>query len=175
MHSYSYFITEIYYLHCQFYHIPTRMVILKWHAFSAETTVILIEASQVVPFKPIQTVQLIHVNNTMHDYTINNYCYCCHYFTVGSLPVISFIVTLIQSIIFSNSKVRAVVCLKWIQFHTIQPISYFPCTHIHTSSLTYISCIFDFIRLLLHFLLWSHTLFYWNNRLRKWGKPSCSV
>ena len=48
-----------------------------------------IEVSQVATFKPILSFLSLHVNTTMHDYTINNYCYRHNYFNACALQVIT--------------------------------------------------------------------------------------
>ena len=103
-----------------------------------ETIVVVIEVSQVVPFKPIQSFLIIYVNNTMNSHRINYYCYRHNYFTVCTLQVISLIVSSIQSIVSRNSEVRVVICLEWPQFSydlthyifSMQSHSYF-ITHIY--------------------------------------------
>ena len=52
----------------------------------------------------------------MHAHTINYYCHHHNYFTVCALQVISLIILSIQSMIFGNSKERAVVCFEKISF-----------------------------------------------------------
>ena len=75
MHSHSYFITNIHYFHLRFYHIPTT--ILPW-----SRTLNFWNNCQHSQGKSIFSVQTdtkfwaLHVNTTMHDYTIDNYCYC---------------------------------------------------------------------------------------------------
>ena len=59
--------------------------------FFVETITIIIEVSQVVKFKSIQSFRIINNNTTIHDYRINYYCYRHHYFTVSEIQVITFI------------------------------------------------------------------------------------
>ena len=64
--------------------------------FIDETFIIVIYLRHVVLFKPILSFRILYVNTTIHDYTINCYCYRHQYFTVYSLQVII-------SIVFGNS------------------------------------------------------------------------
>ena len=144
-YSHLYFITNIFYLHSLFYQFPNTIFTLKSHS-SLLKIVILIDGSQFSLFKLIQSFLIVHVNTPMHEYTINYYCYLHHYFTVCEVQVIS--VSLIQLITVSNSEIREVVCLERMQFLYDLNHSIFWCTHIHTSSLTSIICIFYFITFL---------------------------
>ena len=90
MHSHSYFITNIKYFHCDFITFLLNFY-FEVTLFVVETTAVIIEVSQVVPFITIKTFRIINVNNTMYDYTIDVYCYHHHYFSVCALQFISFI------------------------------------------------------------------------------------
>ena len=79
----------------------------------------------------IQPFLIIHVNTTMHAYTINYYCFCRHYSTVCALQVISFFF-LIRSTIIGNSEVILVGFFNEYIFCMIWLIPYFQCNHIHT-------------------------------------------
>ena len=60
-------------------------------------------------------------------------------------------------------------------FLTIRLISYFWCTHIYTSRHTHIIFLFNALKLLLQFLLWSHTLLCQKNCCRKCINSSCYI
>ena len=93
--------------------ITFLLQILLWsHSRHCWKIFFTIKVIQVVPFKPIQLFQIILVNTTIRDHMINSYCYRHHCFTFCALQVISFIISLIQSIVVGNSDLRAVVCFE---------------------------------------------------------------
>ena len=95
----------------------------------------------------------------MYAFTINEYCYRHHYFTVSKFQVISFIVSS-----FKSTIVRNYILLKYLTY------SILGCTHIHTSSLPFFIWTVNFIRIPLKFLLWSQTFHCWNNHHHNQGK-----
>ena len=89
------------------------------------------------------------------------YLWCTHPHTSS----LSFIVLLIKLDIIGNIKVREAVLFIECNFST----------QLHTTSLTYIIFVYNFITILLQLLPWSHTRRCWNNRCHNWGTFSFSI
>ena len=173
MHSHSYFKTHLQYKH---FNLITLLLI-----FFFEVTLFVVENCCC---KQGKSSCYVYTDTTISFYTWFYYSACSYdwllliylsLFYCLCTAGYKYTVLSIQPTIVVNGEVIKVTWSNWIRFLLIWLITYFWCTQIHTSRLTYSINIFNFSKFLLHFLLWSQNICCWKNCCRKWGESSFYV